>query len=473
MWKSKFVTPLLIACLLMGWSMPNIANAQSSLVGDCIALEFVTAGCNACDAMDRATHQAVDQGWVVRRIDVRHEPQLADRWRIHTTPTTLLILGGREVDRILGPVDFSELSKRMLASSSPDHLQTSLNPSNRIVRNQSPSSLSQAASHFAAVASRADSTANARLDPRLAPMHSLTRQPSPSDASTQPSQRSLQSPFPGSSNAPHPAASPFDVPQAATVRIRVDEPQHEAVGTGTIVDSFQGEALVITCGHLFRDMSPNARVTVEMFVDGRTEAFDAHVIDFQTDEVDIGLVAFQPKRAVPVVRLQSQSEPLQEGSQVFSLGCDHGQDPSRRDSNITRLNRYLGAPNVEIAGAPVQGRSGGGLFNARSELIGICYAADPDLNEGLYCGPEVVYQQLSKVGLQRLYSGNQISGPESSRISATPTAATPTATPSAAAMTVIVRDPTGTERQIHIDAPSPQLLQALATEASTVPRPLR
>lgn len=468
MWKSKFITRLLIACLLVGWSMPNIAYAQSSLVGDCIALEFVTAGCNACDAMDRATHQAVDQGWVVRRIDVRHEPQLADRWRIHTTPTTLLILGGREVDRILGPVDFSELSRRMLASSSPDHLQTSLNPSNRIVRNQSPSALSQAASHFAAVASRGDSTASARLDPRLAPMHSMTRQPSPSDASAQPSQRSLQSPFPGSTSDAHPASSQFDVPEAATVRIRVNEPKHEAVGTGTIVDSFQGEALVITCGHLFRDMSPNARVTVEMFVEGRTETFDAHVIDFQADEVDIGLVAFQPKRAVPAVRLQSQSEPLHEGSQVFSLGCDHGQDPSRRNSSITRLNRYLGAPNVEIAGAPVQGRSGGGLFNARSELIGICYAADPDLNEGLYCGPEVVYQQLSKVGLQRLYSGNQNSGTENSR-----PAANPTATPAATAMTVIVRDPTGTERQIHIDAPSPQLLQALATEAGTAPRPLR
>lgn len=463
MLKPTFITTIWIVCLLMGWSMPSVAVAQSSLVGDCIALQFVTAGCNACNAMDHATQQAVEQGWVVRRIDVRHEPQLADRWRIHTTPTTLLILGGREVDRILGPVDFRELSKRMLASSSPDHIQSSLNQRNRIVRNQSPSALSQAASHFASVASRSDSAASTMLDPRLAPMQSLTRQP------TSPNAMSL-----GPANRPTaaPATNPLELAQAATVRIRVDEPQHEAIGTGTIVDGFQGEALVITCGHLFRDMSPNARVTVEMFVDGRPEKFDATVIDFQADETDIGLVAFQPKRAVPVVPLQSQSEFLQEGSQVFSLGCDHGQDPSRCDSNITRLNRYLGAPNVEVAGAPAQGRSGGGLFNARGELIGICYAADPELNEGLYCGPEVVYQQLSKVGLQRLYNGNQNSGNPGSRLAAAPNTPANTPTPSPT-MTVIVRDPAGTERQIHIDAPSPQLLQALATESSATSKPLR
>ncbi len=55
-------------------------------------------------------------------------------------------------------------------------------------------------------------------------------------------------------------------------------------------------------------------------------------------------------------------------------------------------NRYLGPSNVEVALAPTQGRSGGGLFDAENRLIGVCFAADNDYDEGLYSGPDVVYE---------------------------------------------------------------------------------
>ncbi len=56
---------------------------------------------------------------------------------------------------------------------------------------------------------------------------------------------------------------------------------------------------------------------------------------------------------------------LQEKLTVASYGCDNGADPTRRDSYISKLNRYLGPSNIEVAKAPVQGRSGGGLFNSK------------------------------------------------------------------------------------------------------------
>ena len=40
---------------------------------------------------------------------------------------------------------------------------------------------------------------------------------------------------------------------AATVRLRVEDAQGRSFGTGTIIDARSGEALVITCGHLFRE----------------------------------------------------------------------------------------------------------------------------------------------------------------------------------------------------------------------------
>ena len=56
---------------------------------------------------------------------------------------------------------------------------------------------------------------------------------------------------------------------------------------------------------------------------------------------------------------------------VFTIGCDKGADASVRSSQITAVNKYRGKPNFCAAGAPVDGRSGGGLFTADGLLIGI------------------------------------------------------------------------------------------------------
>ena len=75
---------------------------------------------------------------------------------------------------------------------------------------------------------------------------------------------------------------------------------------------------------------------------------------------------------------------LEPGDPVTSVGCNHGENPTPWATQITAINRYQGHPNVEAARAPVEGRSGGGLFNAQGQVIGICYAAEPKGDEGLY-----------------------------------------------------------------------------------------
>jgi hypothetical protein len=112
------------------------------------------------------------------------------------------------------------------------------------------------------------------------------------------------------------------------------------------------------------------------------------------------------------------------------------------------MNRYLGAPNIETSGAPVQGRSGGGLFNDQGELVGVCYAADGQLDEGLYCGTEVLYEQISKLGLERLIEPKSSAGEVA---------------PSKLAVQII--DAQGRVQQVQIDRPSEPLLQAIRTEA--------
>jgi hypothetical protein len=108
---------------------------------------------------------------------------------------------------------------------------------------------------------------------------------------------------------------------------------------------------------------------------------------------------------VPVrpVSIGSAAVALQPGEAVTTVGCNNGQNPTAIVSRITTIDRYQGHPNVEVAGAPVEGRSGGGLFNAQGQLIGVCYAADPQANEGLYASLPSIHAKLDSLQLAMVY----------------------------------------------------------------------
>jgi hypothetical protein len=88
---------------------------------------------------------------------------------------------------------------------------------------------------------------------------------------------------------------------------------------------------------------------------------------------------------------------------AFTVGCDKGADATVRQSQITAVNRFLGKPNLSAAGAPIDGRSGGGLFTADGQLIGVCNAADHASDEGLYAGLASIHWQLDQIGQSEIY----------------------------------------------------------------------
>jgi hypothetical protein len=114
---------------------------------------------------------------------------------------------------------------------------------------------------------------------------------------------------------------------------------------------------------------------------------------------DIALVGIWPNREVTVARIAARDDKLDRGMRVMSVGCSNGNDPTVLASRITALDRYQGPPNIETSGAPVEGRSGGGLFNDAGELVGVCFAADYESNEGLYAGLESIHDELAARGL--------------------------------------------------------------------------
>src|SRR5205814_9398574 len=81
-----------------------------------------------------------------------------------------------------------------------------------------------------------------------------TNQQTPS--SIQPQKSSIQYPASATPQPPSPDLL------GATVRLRVEDTKGGSVGTGTIIDSRSGDALVITSGHLFRDSQGKDAVPV-------------------------------------------------------------------------------------------------------------------------------------------------------------------------------------------------------------------
>ncbi|EAQ80373.1 trypsin-like peptidase domain-containing protein [Blastopirellula marina] len=189
---------------------------------------------------------------------------------------------------------------------------------------------------------------------------------------------------------------------AATVRLKVIDPDGYSYGTGTIVHSHHGEALVLTCGHLFRDSQGRGEIEIESFAPGAAGATPGRLLTFDLDR-DVALVTFKPSVLIEAVAVRSPDMPISVGEKAFTVGCDKGADATIRESRINSLNRYQGPDNLQAAGAPIDGRSGGGLFNDSGQLIGVCNAADPEYDEGYYAALKTIFGLLEEKQIAHLF----------------------------------------------------------------------
>jgi S1-C subfamily serine protease len=195
---------------------------------------------------------------------------------------------------------------------------------------------------------------------------------------------------------------------AATVRLKVEEGDGWGVGTGTIIDthfdeqSQQYEALVITCGHLFKASGGKGKIEVDLFTQGARAPVAGELLDYD-EHLDVALVSIWPGVKVIPAPVAGPSDVVRPQDAVFTVGCSSGQNPTVERSKIHAVNRYANRPNLTVGGRPANGRSGGGLFNSQGLLIGVCNADDPQDGEGIYAGPAAVHGQLDKFNLQAVY----------------------------------------------------------------------
>jgi S1-C subfamily serine protease len=324
-------------------------------------------------------------GYPVRKINITWDRAAAQYYRVSRVPTFVMLVDGREVDRVVGAADFGRLERLCRMGRGPNSIQqpnqgwlasVGRSPGSVAIPPSPGSSLPESLTTGSVEAAKASPMAR----------------PAPSaDGATQ-------------AWPDHSAASGrLDAELlAATVRLRIEDDNGRSCGTGTIIDARNGKALILTCGHVFRDSKGNGRIEVDLFGPAGIERTAGSLLSYDEDR-DLGLLLIETRLPLTVVRVAPPEYRVSPGDSVINVGCNNGEEPTVRHNRVTSLDRFLGPPNVQVGGLPVLGRSGGGLFSEEGLLVGVCNFADPQENEGTYAALESIHAELDRAELSFVY----------------------------------------------------------------------
>ena len=386
----QFAILFLFSCFTWLAFLSCTAVFQAAAFADnLVIVEFISQNCAACRQMEPLVRQLIEKGYPIQQIDANAEPHLAEQLGVTKLPTFVTLANGKVIDRIEGVADGFAMERRLHSSLEKDR-EMQANPN-------VPTSVSLAA-------------------PSILPQSSSL------PGSSLPSSRQQ----PGGSTV-SPANTPW---LQATVRIRVENPNGHDWGTGTIIDARGGDVLILTCGHIFRDSEGLGRIEVDLFCGETLKRVPGVCLRYDADKLDLGFVKITPQFRVDVIPVAPTGTELREGMTLLSTGCDNGGNPTMREHRVRSLASvapYLGAPfhYVQVNNAPVQGRSGGGLFMENGLLVGVCVAGHPGDNEGLFVPASMIRHELDNAKLSCVYQSPSITRSQSSPVvlaaGATPT----------------------------------------------------
>lgn len=375
------------------------ADPTAQPLPDVVLLDFTAGFCQPCQQMVPLLQRMERDDFPIKRIDITKEPELTRQYHVERIPTLILLVEGKEQERYVGLTAESELRRamddaarkleRQRGRSSPQKNQTAATAESPL-----PSDPSAPEKPLAEVA-------NTEERPGLRGFFDHLRSKFDRD---QPTRERFEFPtFRGQSPEADSDRPVADTVMNASVRVRVTDGRMQDSGTGTVVQSTPGLSTVLTCAHLFQGVSKDAVVQVDMFRDGKVLTYPARVIDGNKDS-DLALLQIQNKEILPFVNMSTDS--VKSGEGVVSVGCSNGEPPTLTRMKVVEVNRYMGPAHILCSQDPARGRSGGGLFNAAGQLIGVCSAADRDLHEGLYMAATEVQGLIEHAKLSNLFESN-------------------------------------------------------------------
>ncbi|MSR59288.1 MAG: hypothetical protein EXS05_16865 [Planctomycetaceae bacterium] len=356
-----------------------------------VVLEFAAERrCYPCQQMSPIVSRLLRQNYPIRKIDADRDQETTRQYDVKSLPTFILVLDGREVERIPGKMSEDELKR--LCARIPRPPEAKRPPE---VELGSPSVDFGKAPSLSEREAKPENSSKPGFFEKLLPKKKKETRPEP------PLVARAKSPDDEVITADYVEPAPAD-PLTATVRIRIKDAQGEDFGTGTIIDSRPGRTLILTCGHIFRHWTEDSLIQIDVFRGAKPKTMIGTRITHDLKD-DVALISIPTDRPLPACRVAPPDTKILKGSPVVSVGCNGGDDPTVQAQQITALNRYLGADNIECGVVPARGRSGGGLFDRDGHVIGVCWCANPSDGEGLYAGLKTIHKLLDRKKLTWVY----------------------------------------------------------------------
>lgn len=361
-------------------------------------LDFTAKWCGPCQQMGPIVDRLHRQGYPVRKVDLDENRELARKYNIQSIPAFVLIVNGKVVEQAVGQQSEQRLLQMLAKIPRPKPVIDPQPQDSTLLVRESETGKSRTT-----VAPSAPIWKPSNLPKRgifgLPPFGLAQIPPEVASNSGKISPNDVRGKLDD---------QPLTLdevltrdPMQASIRIRITDQGGTNLGSGTIIQSKTGHTLILTCGHIFRNFRDDSLVEVDVFQSGKKETFVGKHIQHDLN-LDLGLISIASDNPLPFAQVASGEYQVEKGAAVVSVGCGQGHDPTQQKHLVTQLNRYKGPATIECTGVPVQGRSGGGLFNQDGEVVGVCMAADERGRRGLYVGLPAVQGFLKSSGLMQL-----------------------------------------------------------------------
>ena len=409
----NFIAMLMLAADLNGQPLPDV-----------VLLDFTAGYCQPCQQMVPVLQRMEQDNFPVRRIDITENPDTSRQYKVDRIPTLILLVEGREAKRFVGLTGESELRQAMNEAAKKLDMTRRAN-GGPAASPDTPDELAAAFEETPAAASASTNTDGNQPRPGLRGLFDRVKN---GFTASETAGRDLLEHPDFRAQSPDEFSDPsFNQPLAmpSCVRVRLIDGKTFDSGTGTIVHSTAGQSTIVTCAHVFKEVSDNAQVVVDVFKDGGVLKYPARVIGGDHNS-DVAFITIQNTAPLPTSPLADRLM-LKADEAVFSIGCNNGDQPTRMDMNVIAVNRYQGPENIVCTLDPVQGRSGGGLFNKAGQLVGVCSGAFRKTKEGLYTGISPVRSLAEQLKLTHILGESapvfrtaQATAPESAPKDASP-----------------------------------------------------
>lgn len=345
-------------------------------VPDVVLVIFTSPESIACRQMSPLFEELVARQYPISHVNAAESPELVAKYNVTSFPTLIAFAKGEEVDRVVGSADPMIVKPRVVRM------------------------FEQAKNHVA----------------NASPIRTVSHTTWQNESAPHPFSTTTEQ---NSAREKNISAARIACDQSS-VRIKVLDQNGFSWGTGTIIDARQGSALVLTCGHIFRSVQnglrsaqenerANVKIEVHLFENGISHTVEGRCLRYNL-ECDLALIEIRTPYAVTASPLAPERYPLQCGQRVTSIGCDGGNQPTSKQHQVLSLDR-ISTPTkhqkpfyyIQVSGAPVSGRSGGGLFTEDGYLVGVCNTADPQVDDGHFVPPHIIRQELDAANLSLVH----------------------------------------------------------------------